>query len=149
MEPASLAEGDDKNWSWACMTASELLAAGLRQGAKGIGFEHAAQVRSLAFTVLRIAPNHPELEDFEERFRRGSHFAAQATLRGIAVELFILLVFWLSKDASNAIGAAPREALQNTPGIPGTLEAQMADRSPHGRGPRGIIGAYFAWVLFF
>ncbi len=149
IEPASLAEGDDKNWSWACMTASELLAAGLRQGAKGIGFEHAAQVRSLAFTVLRIAPNHPELEDFEERFRRESHFAAQATLRGIAVELCILLVFWLSKDASNAIGAAPREALQNTPDIRETLEAQLADRSPDGRVPRGIIGRYLRWLFYF
>src|SRR5258708_17521493 len=97
------------------MTASELLAADLRQGAKGIGFEHAAQVRSLAFTVLRIAPNHPELEDFEERFRRESHFAAQTTFRGNAVELCILLGFLLSKDASEAIGAAPREAPQNTP----------------------------------
>src|SRR5258708_39784131 len=104
------------------MTASELLAADLRQGAKGIGFEHAAQVRSLAFTVLRIAPNHPELEDFEERFRRESHFAAQATVRGIAVEIFNLLVFWLNKGGSKAICASPPAALQNTPDIRVTLE---------------------------
>jgi len=65
IDPATLAEGNDKNWAWACMTACELLAAGLRQGAKGIGCEHGPQVRSLVFSALELARKHPELEDFE------------------------------------------------------------------------------------
>ena len=59
VDPAILADGDDKDWRWACMTASELLAAGLRGGAGGIGFEHAPLVSSLVFMVLGMAPKHP------------------------------------------------------------------------------------------
>jgi hypothetical protein len=147
--PATLAEGDDKDWTWACHAASELLAAGLRRGVSGVSFEHAILVRALVRTALTTAPNHPEIEDFEDRFRRESFFAGQATLRGIAVELSILLIFWLSKDASSTIGAAPREALQNLPEIRQALESQLADRSADGRVPRAIIGRFLSWLFFF
>jgi hypothetical protein len=149
IDPATLAEGDDKDWIWACHTAGELLAAGLRRGTKGIGFEHAALVRALVRTALTTAPNHPEIEDFEDRFRREPFFGAQATLRGTAVELSMLLIFWLSKDASNAIGAAPRDALQNLPEIRQALESQLADRSADGRVPRAIIGRFLCWLFHF
>jgi hypothetical protein len=149
IDPATLAEGDDKDWIWACHTAGELLAAGLRRGASGIGFEHAALVSALVHTALTTAPNHPEIEDFEDRFRRESFFGAQATLRGTAVELSMLLIFWLSKDASNAIGAAPRDALQNLPEIRQALELQLADRSADGRVPRAIIGRFLGWLFYF
>ena len=149
IDPATLAEGDDKNWAWACMTACELLAAGLRQGAKGIGCEHGPQVRSLVFSALELARKHPELEDFGTRYRRNPFFAAQATLRGAAVELCILLMFWLSKDASTPIGAAPRQALQNLPEVRRALESELADRSPDGRVPRAMMGRYLRWLTYF
>jgi hypothetical protein len=149
IDPATLSEGDDKNWRWTCMTASELLAAGLRRGAEGIGFEHAACVRSLVLRILGFAPKQPGLEDFEERFRRESFFAAQATLRGIAVELSLLLMFWLSKDPSTPIGSAPREALRNLPDIRHALEAELTDSSANGRIPRAIIGRYLGFLFYF
>jgi hypothetical protein len=149
IDPATLAQGDDKDWTWTRHTAGELLAAGLRRGASGIGFEHTALVRALVRTALATAPNHPEIEDFEDRFRRESFLGAQATLRGTAVELSILLIFWLSKDASNAIGAAPREALQNLPEIRQALESQLADRSADGRVPRAIIGRFLCRLFYF
>ena len=149
LDGATLAEGDDKDWIWACHTAGETLAAGLRRGTSGIGFQHAALVRALVQTALKTAPNHPEIEDFEDRFRRESFFGAQATLRGTAVELSVLLVLWLSKDASNAIGAAPRDALKNLPEIRQALESQLADRSADGRVPRAIIGRFLGWLFYF
>jgi hypothetical protein len=149
IDPATLSEGDDKNWGWACMTASEFLAAGLRRGAEGIGFEHAALVHSLVFRVISLAPRQPGLQDFEERFRRESFFAAQATMRGIAVELSILLMFWLSKDPSTPVGAEPREALRNLPDIRHALEAELTDRSANGRIPRAVIGRYLRFLIYF
>jgi hypothetical protein len=149
IDSATLAEGDDKDWIWACHTAGELLAAGLRRGASGIAFEHAALVRALVHTALTTAPNHPEIEDFEDRFRREPFFGAQATLRGTAIELSMLLIFWLSKDASNSFGAAPRDALQNLPEIRQALESQLADRSADGRVPRAIIGRFLGWLFYF
>jgi hypothetical protein len=142
IDPATLTEGDDKSWSWACMRASELLAAGLRRGDKGISFAHTAFVRTLVFKALALAPQLPELDDFEERYQREGYFAAQATLRGIAVELCILLLSWLSKDTSTPIGAAPRKALDGLPDIRQGLENQLADQSDDGRVPRAIIGRY-------
>jgi hypothetical protein len=149
IDPARLAEGDDKDWTWVCHTAAELLAAGLRRGASGISFDHDALVRALVRTALTTAPNHPEIEDFEDRFHRESFSGAQQTLRGIAVELSILLIFWLSKDDSNEIGAAPRQALQNLPEVRQALELQLADRSADGRVPRAIIGRFLGLLFYF
>ena len=149
IDAATLAEGDDESWAWACMTACELLAAGLRRGANGIGFEHEPQVRRLVFAALEVAPKHPEVEDFEARCRRSPFFVAQATLRGVAVELCILLLWWLTRDTSTAIGAAPREALQNLPEIRHALEAELAERSPDGRVPRSVMGRYLSWLFHF
>ena len=77
------------------------------------------------------------------------YFAAQATLRGIAVELCILLMFWLSKDPAAPIAATPREALRNLPDIRHALEAELADRSADGRIPRAIIGRYLRFLIYF
>jgi hypothetical protein len=98
------------------MTACELLAAGLRRGVKGIGSEHESQMRRLVSAALKVAPKQPEVEDFEVRCRRSPFFAAQATLRGVAVELCIVLLWWLTRDTSTAIGAAPREAAAKSVG---------------------------------
>jgi hypothetical protein len=121
----------------------------LRRGEHGIAFRHAALVRRLVFSVLALAPRHPELDDFEERYQREGFFAAQATLRGIAVELCILLLFWLSKDPSTSIYAAPRKALDNLPDIKRALDDQLADRSDDGRVPRAIIGRYLRFLCYF
>jgi hypothetical protein len=144
----TLAEGDDIDWTWSCKAASEFLAAGLRRGANGIGYEHAILVRKLVFDALAFAPNHPEIEDFEQRHQRESFLAAQSTLRGAAVELCVLLVFWLSKDTTTAIGAEPRGALRNLPDIRHALESQLADRSADGRVPRAIIGRFLRWLFY-
>src|SRR6202035_5703948 len=97
----------------------------------------------------RVAPKDPEIEDFEDRYRREPFFAAQATLRGLAVELYVLLMFWLSKDASTPLGAEPRKALANSPDIRNVLEGELADRSASGCIPRVIMGRYLAWLYYF
>jgi hypothetical protein len=66
IDPTTVAEGDDKDWVWACKAACETLASGLRRGATGIGFEHATAVRLLVFTIAESAPKQPEFSDFEE-----------------------------------------------------------------------------------
>ena len=148
VDPATLAEGDDKNWAWACMTASELLAAGLRQGAKGIGFEHESQVRVLVFAALELAPKHPELRTSKHAIgetrssRRRQPCEAPPSNCASCYS-------WLSRDASTPIGAAPREALQNLPEVRQALEAELADRSPDGRVPRAMMGRYLRWLFYF
>jgi len=149
IDPATLFGGDDRDWSWAGVKAAELLAAGLRQGAEGTAFKHADQVRSIVEALIRIAPNEPEIEDFEERYRREPFFAAQATLRGLAVELCILLIFWLSKDPSSPLAAEPRKALSNSLNICDFLDGQLADRTAAGRIPRAIMGRYLCFLFYF
>jgi hypothetical protein len=149
IDPSTVAEGDDEDWTWASKAAAELLAAGLRRGADGIGFEHATIVQSLVLTFMTAVPRHPELEDFEDRFQREPFFASEATLRGIAVELCILLVFWLSKDTSTPIGAAPRQAIANLPEVRTIFDNELADHSPSGRIPRAIMGRYLGYLLYF
>ncbi len=126
-----------------------MLAAGLRQGDEGIAFKHADQVRSIVETLIRIAPNEPEIEDFEERYRREPFFAAQATLRGLAVELCFLLMFWFSKDPSSSLAAEPRKALANSSSIRGFFDGQLADRTATGRIPRAMMGRYLTFLFYF
>jgi hypothetical protein len=149
IDASTVTEGDDPDWTWVCKAACETLAAGLRRGAGGVGFEHTDAIRSLVLSLMQQVPKQPEIADFEERFNREPFFAAQGTLRGLAVELSILLVFWLSKDASNAIGASPRDALTSFPEIPRLLEAELADRSPSGRIPRAMMGRYLNYLFYF
>ncbi len=146
---AMLFDGDDRDWSWTNVKAAELLAAGLRQGSEGIAFGHGAQVRSIVETLIRIAPSEPEIEDLEERYRREPFFAAQATLRGLVVELCILLMFWLSKDPSSPLAAEPRKALSNSSNIRDFFDGQLGDRTAAGRIPRAIMGSYLSFLFDF
>jgi hypothetical protein len=149
IDRTTLFDGDDRDWSWACVKTAELLTAGLRQGAQGIAFGLADQVRSIVETLIRIAPNNPEIEDFEERYRREPFFAAQATLRGLAVELCILLMFWLSSDPSSSLAAEPRKALSDSSNIRDFFDGQLADHTAAGRIPRSIMGRYLCFLFYF
>ena len=147
--PASVAEGDDPTWYWACAAGAELLKAGLRRGAAGIGFAHKPDVQELVLALQRHAPRAPEFEDFADRIERDPYFAAEATLRGSAVELCILLIFWLSKEAGSTYAATPREGLALTPAVRAALESGLEDRSLNGRIPRAILGKYLRWLFHF
>ena len=100
-------EGDDKDWSWSRKAAVELLASGLRQGAKGIPNANAALVQELILKACSSAPRLPDTEEFEGRYRNSPYFAAQLTSRGAAVELAVLLMFWLSKNRTAKLAKHP------------------------------------------
>ena len=102
--PASVAEGNDPTWQWACAAGGELLKAGLRRGATGISFALKVETQDLVLTLLRHASQAPELADFAERLERNAYHASEATLRGSAVELCMLLTYWLSKEEGSVVG---------------------------------------------
>lgn len=142
-------EGDDPDWSWTRTTATELLASGLRQGADGIPFAHAGFVQRLILELYRAAPREPDTENFEESYRSFPHFGAQSTSRGGAVELCVLLIYWLSKDGESEVGKLPREALEKLPDIRQVFEVELADRTSSGRIPRAVLGRYLNWFDYF
>lgn len=142
-------EGDDPDDAWSRKAAAELLAHGLREGAEGLSFTYAENVRALILAANRAAPRDPDTQDFEESYRRFPHYGAQSTMRGTAVELAILYLFWLSKDESSAIGQSPREALAALPDFGKLFEAELADRTPNGRIPRAVMGRYLTWFYYF
>ena len=72
-----------------------------------------------------------------------------STLRGAAIELCILMMFWLSKHTESSIALEPRAALQKLSAIRQALEAELADISSMGRIPRAIIGRYLSWLFYF
>lgn len=149
ISPGDLADGDDKSWSWACMSAAELLAAGLRGGATGIPFASADQVQALVLKFVDITDKPTDVPDFDGDFRKGPYFAAQRTLRGSAVELCVLLVWWICREPSGHIAAAPRNALENLPAIRGAIERQLRDKTPDGWLPRAIIGRWLKTLCYF
>ena len=149
VDAESVAEGNDPSWQWACAAGVELLKAGLQRGAAGLPFAHKAAVKTLILALRRRAPRDPEREDFEKQFERDPYFAAEATLRGSALELCVLLMFWLSKEEGSALAATPRAALDMTPEIREALDAELADRTASGRVPRAILGRYLRWLFYF
>ncbi|KZD25650.1 hypothetical protein [Tardiphaga robiniae] len=146
--PSSI-EGDDPDWSWSQKAAIGLLASGLRRGAHAIPFVQADLVQQLVLELYRSAPRQPDTDNFEESYSSFPHFGAQATRRGAAVELAILLIFWRSKDEDNELGKRPREALQKLSNVRQLFEAELADRTSSGRIPRAIMGRYLNWLAFF
>jgi hypothetical protein len=149
VDPASVDEGNDPNWQWACAAGVELLKAGLQRGAEGIPFEHKAAIQELVLELRRRAPQEPEREDFEEQYQRDPYFAAQFTLRGLAVELCVLLLFWLSKEEGAPLAITPRGALDMSPAIREALDAELADQTANGRVPRAVLGRYLCWLFYF
>jgi hypothetical protein len=106
-------------------------------------------VQELILELYRAAPRQPDTENFEESYRSFPHFGAQSTWRGAAVELCVLLIFWLSKDKESEVGKSPREALEKLPAIRQVFEGELADRTSAGRIPRAILGRYLNWFDYF
>jgi hypothetical protein len=146
---ASGIEGDDPDWSWTRKAAIELLATGLRQGEEGIPFTHAELVQELILELYRAAPRQPDTDNFEESYRSSPHYGAQSTWRGAAVELSVLLIYWLHKDKESEFGKSPRQALENLHHVRLVFEAELADRTAAGRIPRAILGRYLSWLNYF
>lgn len=149
IDPASIDEGNDPTWQWACTAGVELLKVGLQQGADGIPFLHKEEVQALVFELRRRAPQRPEREDFEQQFQRDPYIAAQFTLRGLAVELCVLLIFWLSKEEGAPIAVTPQGSLELPPAIGEVFDAELADQTESGRVPRAILGRYLCWLFHF
>lgn len=149
VDPAMAAEGGDKDWTWACMAAAELLATGLRKGAGSIGFENAAKVQELSLKLSSISPQNPIDDDFEDKYKRDAFFACQHTLRGQSLELCILTMFWLSKDKSTPLGTDGRKAIELLPELRTVFEKELTDTTSTGRIPRAIIGKYLTWMFYF
>lgn len=142
-------EGDDTDPLWCRKAAAALLASGLRQGAQGIPSAQSDLVTKLVFAFHQSAPRRPETETFEESYRSFPYYGAQGTARGAAVELLILLLFWLSKDDDSIVGKAPNAAIENLPEVKSILEAELQDVSSDGRIPRAIMGRYLTWLFYF
>ena len=149
IDPKIAAEGGDKDWTWACIAAGDLLGNGLRKGAGSIGFEATAKVQSLVLKLATIAPRDPVETDFEEKFQRDPFFASQHTMRGLSVELCVLAIFWLSKDKTTQVGADGRKAFEYLPELRKLLETELTDVSASGRIPRAILGKYLTWLFYF
>jgi hypothetical protein len=142
-DPATVSDGDDDEWSWACLTASKLLSAGLERGEAGIDFDNALQVRTLISNLIKLVPRQPALVNSDKPY-----FDAIGTLRGLAVQLAVLSMCWLSKDATPS-GFSPRDTLGRLPDTREFLEAELADRSTSGRIPRAIMGRYLSHLFYF
>jgi hypothetical protein len=142
-------EGNDSNWAWSRKAAVGLLAHGLREGAGGFSYMHAADIEALILAANHAAPRDPDADDFEERYRKFPNHAAVATMRGAVVELGILYLFWRSKEAESDIGKSPREALAKLPRIEELFNGELADVTSSGRIPRAVMGRFLTWFHFF
>jgi hypothetical protein len=116
-------------------------------GSSGLTEEQAATdllLRRLLGTA--VADRYPDSDRFDIKH---PYFSAQQTTHGAAIELCVLLLFWLSKDPMSAIGKAPREALARSPAVRSILSASLKDQSQLGRIARAIFGRYLSWLHYF
>jgi hypothetical protein len=142
------AAGDDADWSWTVLSAIELLAVSLGRGESGMPFAHAERVHALVLSLYEAVKRMPGEGD-KRLDRKDRYFSATQTMRGAAVNLCVLLLFWRSKDETSVIGKAPREAIAASPDIRGVLEAELVDHSAAGWIPRAVLGRYLNWLGYF
>jgi hypothetical protein len=136
----------ETDWYWTLRAMIELLGPALRRETEGIEFAHAPVVRALVLEFHSLAQRVAEPEGSEDRSRSHPFHRAQQTARGAALELCILLLWWLSRDEQSEIGRAPRDALANAPDIRSVLDSEISDRSKAGLASRAIIGRYFQLI---
>jgi hypothetical protein len=148
-ETSAAVPGDDPDWSWALRSAVEWLDSALRRGANGVAFVHADTVWEVVLGLYQRVDRLPAVNEETRADRKHPHFAALRTVRGGAIDLCVLLLFWQSKDPASVIGQAQREALANAPKIRAIFETQLQDRSPSGWIPRAILARYLNLLFFF
>jgi hypothetical protein len=142
------AEGDDKDWLWTGSAAAALLKSGLRQGARGISYEHAPEILSIIQRVFNDAPRQLP-NDFEENFWRHPYFSSEQSLWGSAIELAVLFLFWSSKQEASIVAQQQRAALELLPEIRLLLETALSHVTEIGCVPRAILGRYLGWLSYF
>ena len=148
-EALSPVPGDDADWSWSLQSGIEWLAAALRRGADGIPFVYAERVQALVLALYHRVKQLPASKEDQRQDRKRPYLDAIQKPRGAAIDLCILLVFWLSKNPDTARGRAPRDALAHSPDIRSILEAELGDRAPSGWIPRAVLGRYLTWLFYF
>ncbi len=120
----------------------------MRRGAEGIEFRHANIVQSLVLALYARITGLPKPDT--DRFDiKHPYFSAEQTILGASIELFILLLFWLTKDPTSAMGQAPREALSFMPAVRTIFEEALKDKSIDGRIARAIFGRYLGLLGYF
>ena len=134
---------NDTEWYSTLGAMIDLLGVALRRDTGGIEFVHAPAVRTLVVELHSLAQQVAEPEGNEDRSRSYPFDRARQTARGAALELCILLLWWLSRDKQSDVGRTPRNALANTPDIRSVLDSEISDRSKAGLVSRAIIGRYF------
>lgn len=145
----SLVAGDDANWSWTLQSGIEWLAAALRLGAKGVPFAYGERVQALVLALYRRVTELPASPEHQHQDHRHPYLDAIQNTRGAAIDLCVLLIFWLSKNPHTTMGHAPRESLAYSPEVRSILEAELQDRTPSGWIPRAILGRYLTWLFYF
>jgi hypothetical protein len=146
---STIIPGDDPGWSWTLRSAVEWLASALSRGADGMPFIHAEAVRAIVMGLYRRIAHSISKNEDERADRKHPYFAALQTVRGAAIDLCVLLLFWQSKDPTSAIGQAPRDTLARAQDIRAIFEEELEDRSPSGWVSRAILARYLTWLFFF
>jgi hypothetical protein len=142
-------DGDDPSWFWAAKEGAEFLRAGLQLGKEGVEFENAPQVSAIIAAIEKLAPATPEDENFEKKFAETPYFAAEATMAGLAAELRVLELFWLSKHEGSFTFGKSREAIKSSPDFDAFAQRVLADKQANGRIVRAIFGRYLGWLYHF
>ncbi|WP_143279327.1 hypothetical protein [Bradyrhizobium ottawaense] len=134
--------GDDSDWSLTLGTIVDLLATRLRRDIKAAEFEEDDAVEPLVLSLCeRIARlSKPSNDRFDPKH---PYFSAQQTSYGGAIELSVLLLYWLSKNPLKQ----PRKTLANNPKICEIFDSALDDRSAAGRIPRAIFGRYLGGLF--
>lgn len=147
--PSESFQGNDPSWVWVYTAAAELLKSGMGLAPRTVDQSHEGQLRSLMLEFLKNAPKEPDIEDFEDRYARNAFFGAEMTMRGAAVQLCVLFLFWQSKQPGSKLNDTPRAAFATFADVGNALLDQLTDRSPSGRIPRAVIGKFLTWLFFF
>jgi hypothetical protein len=144
---ADAAIGSDPDWYWTLRAVIDLLVYGLRRKPHAIDFVHASVVRTLVLDLHSLARGVSEPEGSADRHQTNPFFRAQQTAHGAALELCILLAWWLSGEDGED-GRIPRGALAGASDIRAVLDSEISDRSASGLVARAVIGRYLQLMFF-
>lgn len=138
----SIIPGDDPDWSLTLGTIVDLLATRLRRGINATDFKEDDAVEPLVLSLCERILEIPKPSN--ERFDlKHAYFSAQQTSYGGAIELSVLLLYWLGKASLRQAN----ETLADNPKIRELFDTALNDRSAAGRIPRAIFGRHLGGLF--
>lgn len=148
-EGPTVQDDERDQWRASVLAAAQLLASGLRRGVQGFEYTAVDTLHAAVLAALNADPKWSKSGDDVQDITPDTFVTAQRTIRGCAVELCLLFIWWSNIHGQSPFAGAPGQAFEVMKEFSGALANELRDTSDRGVIPRAVLGRYLSWIYHF